>query len=189
MFAFALPRDAETGQTAGTAADRLARLARCDGEILIATDRGELPLSGLCPGDRVLTRDNGLQPIRRIVWTGARDIETVVIRKGGLGCGMPLRDTCVSAQHRILVTGEIAALLLDESEALIAARHLVGLAGVAPAQAQRLCHMEFDHDEVILSNGCWTECFSTADKARGATASAQARELAAATSDRDDVLG
>lgn len=186
MFASPLPQEVEQDQTAHDAVSRLAQLAACDGDTLIATDRGEMSLSQLQPGDRVLTRDNGFQAIRRITWADARDVETVVIRKGGLGCGIPARDTVVSAEHRVIVTGQVAAMLLDETEALIAARYLVGLAGVAPAHAHSLCHMEFDHEEVVLSNGCWTECVSIASPPAH---NAQARELAAAFARKDDVLG
>jgi len=189
MFASPLPHEPETRQSSAAAVADLARLADCRDDTLIATDRGEMPLGRLQPGDRVLTRDNGLQEIRSIVWATTQDLEAVVIRQGGLGSGIPARDTVVSAQHRVIVTGEIASLLLDETEALIAARHLVGLAGVVPAKASVMCHMEFDHDEVVLSNGCWTECVSPADPNRGKTDTAQTRELASVFSQKDNVLG
>ena len=109
----------------------------------------------------VLTRDNGLQPVRRItVMRGdaAPGGGAVTVSAGALGNGMPLRDVTLSAGHRVLVTGEIAAMLFDDSEALIAARHLCGLAGVFTAPLHQAAQIELDHHEVILVNGCWAEC-------------------------------
>jgi hypothetical protein len=158
-------------------------------ETLIATARGELPLSQLQPGDLVLTRDNGLQPIRRIVTVrgvAAGAVASVTIRQGALGAGMPHTNITVSANHRILVTGEIAAMLFDDTDALIAAHQLVGLSGVETSPAGPMLHMEFDHHEVVLSNGCWTECFNPTDRPDGKAGEAVARELALAMSaDRD----
>ena len=140
---------------------------------LIATMKGEVPVEQIKLGDKVLTRDNGLQQVR---WIGARtltaaqmcaldDARPVLIRKGALGNGCPQRDIIVSPHHRMLVTSDIAMMLFDEREVLVAARHLTGLAGIERIEAACVTyfHMLFDHHEVILADGAWTESFQPSD--------------------------
>jgi Hint domain len=79
---------------------------------LITTQRGEVPVEMLASGDRVVTRDNGIQPVR---WVGKtqmflHDFQAdphllpVFIQQGSLGKGLPERDMMVSPNHRVLVT-------------------------------------------------------------------------------------
>lgn len=170
----------ESDRSAGSLA---ARLVPDSGQPLIVTARGEVPLCQLQPGDMVLTRDNGFQAVRRITELKGRALDRqacITIAAGALGNGMPHCDTTLSAAHRVLVTGEIAALLFDEAEAFVAARHLDGLNGVSVAKAPRAIHLEFDHTEVVLANGCWTECVAVADGATDRTQRAVIDELAQA---------
>ena len=78
---------------------------------LIRTERGEVRVEALVPGNRVVTADNGLQPVR---WVGVRRLDAGVldqhpalrpvrIRRGVLGAGLPVADLVVSPQHRVLV--------------------------------------------------------------------------------------
>jgi Ca2+-binding RTX toxin-like protein len=141
---------------------------------LIATPRGEVPVEDLREGDRVITRDNGLQEIR---WTGARSLgagdlmatpklRPVLIRAGSLGHGLPERDMLVSPQHRLLLTSERAALYFGEREVLAAARHLTGMEGIDEVQASGVTYIHFmcDRHEVVLSNGAWTESFQPGEQ-------------------------
>ena len=100
---------------------------------VIATPRGEVAVEDLAPGDRVITRDNGLQEIR---WIGRKVVDwkslaanahlrPILIRQGSLGYGLPERDMMVSPNHRMLVANERTALYFDEHEVLVAAKHLV----------------------------------------------------------------
>ncbi|MAU51320.1 MAG: type I secretion protein [Roseovarius sp.] len=152
---------------------------------LIATPRGEVPVEELREGDRVITRDNGLQEIR---WTGARGLgagalmaaphlRPVLIRAGALGHGLPERDMLVSPQHRLLLTSERAALYFGEREVLAAARHLTGMEGIDEVAASGVTYIHFlcDRHEVVLSNGAWTESFQPGDQVMEAMGS-QVRE-------------
>ncbi|NEY88832.1 Hint domain-containing protein [Tabrizicola oligotrophica] len=136
---------------------------------MILTDRGEVAVEGLQPGDRVLTRDNGYQVIR---WAGRRDLDAadlaaeprfnpVFIAAGALGAGLPQRDMQVSPQHRMLISGPKAELLFGEHEVLVAARHLVGLAGIEQRLARRVSyiHILFDNHEILRADGAWSESF------------------------------
>ncbi len=136
---------------------------------LIATPKGEVSVEQLREGDKVFTRDNGIQELR---WIGSRDLDRVdlmaspefrpiMVKAGSLGAGLPERDLMLSPNHRLLMTGERAALYFEESEVLSAAKHLVGMDGIKQIDiaAVTYVHMLFDRHEVILSNGAWTETF------------------------------
>ena len=137
---------------------------------LIATDRGEVRVEALRPGDRVLTRDNGYRDIR---WTGRRvlsaaelavapNLAPVRIRRGSLGLNLPERDLVVSPQHRMLVTSSRAELLFGEHEVLVAAAHMLGRGGIVSEPAPSgvtYIHMLFDSHEIIRANGAWTESY------------------------------
>ncbi len=104
----------------------------------IATPQGERLVEDLEVGDKVITRDNGLQEIR---WVGRRDLEgrellqapqmkPVLIRAGALGRSLPETDLLVSPNHRVLINNEKSALYFEDREVLVAAKHLTDLEGV-----------------------------------------------------------
>lgn len=140
---------------------------------LIGTARGEVPVEMLRVGDRIVTRDNGVQEIR---WVGHKTLDhrtlqanpamrPVLIRKGALGNGLPERDMLVSPNHRLLVANEQSSLYFEEREVLAAAKHLVNGTGITNAKAlgTTYIHFMFDHHEVVLSDGTWTESFQPGD--------------------------
>nr|WP_309503422.1 Hint domain-containing protein [uncultured Roseovarius sp.] len=141
---------------------------------VIATPKGERLVEDLQVGDRVITRDNGLQEIR---WLGRRDLagaemlqaqhlKPVLIRAGSLGRGLPERDLLVSPNHRVLINNEKSALYFEDREVLAAAKHLTGLEGVDAVDtgAVSYIHFMFDQHEVVLSNGSWTESFQPGEQ-------------------------
>ena len=181
--------DGDTGQFAGIDGDLVfldgnggetGRLSFTNIEIIcftpgtrIATPRGEVPVEQLTAGDRVLTRDNGVQEIAWYGQTGlnAADFRArphlapVLIRAGALGGGLPERDMLVSPQHRVLVSSEKAAFYFDEREVLVAARHLVNGTTIVqrPVPQTTYIHFMCARHEVVLSDGAWTESFQPGD--------------------------
>lgn len=154
---------------------------------LIATPLGQRPVEDLRPGDPVITRDNGIQTI---CWKGTRGLtgaeltryphlRPILIRKGALGPGRPARDMMLSPNHRVLVSNDKTLLYFEEREVLVAAKHLVGLAGVetAPAPWTTYIHIMFEQHEVVLSDGTWTESFQPGDYSLGGLGHAQRSEL------------
>ncbi len=154
---------------------------------LIATPRGERLVEELEVGDRVITRDNGIQEIR---WIGKRrlnglelaladHLQPVRIRKGALGNGLPERDMMVSPNHRVLVANDRTALYFDDREVLVAAKHLTGMEGVDRVELSSVTyvHFMFDQHEVVLSDGAWTESFQPGDLTLEGMDSAQRDEL------------
>jgi len=154
---------------------------------LIATPKGPVPVEQLQVGDRVMTRDNGIQEIR---WTGARrlsagelamasHLQPVMIRRGALGNGLPERDMMVSPNHRVLVANDRTALYFDEHEVLVAAKHLVGIEGITALVSAGTTYLHFmcDRHEVVLSDGAWTETFQPGDQTLQGMGNAQRSEI------------
>ena len=154
---------------------------------VIATPKGERLVEELAVGDRIITRDNGLQEIR---WLGRRDLngqelmsaphlKPILIRAGSLGHGLPERDMMVSPQHRVLINNERSALYFEDREVLAAAKHLTGIEGVDPVDTQGVSyiHFMFDQHEVVLSNGAWTESFQPGEQVLDGMGTAQKREI------------
>ncbi|MBY6200072.1 Hint domain-containing protein [Maritalea mobilis] len=156
---------------------------------MIATPHGEVPVETLRQGDKVLTRDNGIQEIR---WIGSRtltrpelltapNLRPILIKAGSLGDGLPERDMLVSPQHRVLAAGQATQLYFAESEVLVAAKHLVGMEGIQQIDTMRTTyvHFMFDRHEVVLSDGAWTESFQPGDMTLGSMGEAQRDEILA----------
>lgn len=154
---------------------------------LIATPQGQRRVETLQVGDSVITRDNGLQPIR---WVGQRrlsgaelardtDLRPVLIRQGALGKGMPERDLLVSPNHRILIVSDQSAFYFEDREVLVAAKHLTCRAGIDTVEASDLTyvHLMFDHHEVILSDGAWSESFQPGDNSLAGVEQEQRNEI------------
>ena len=154
---------------------------------LIATPQGERLVEDLQVGDRVITRDNGIQEIR---WIGRKHLtgfdlarrpqmRPVLIQKGALGKNMPMHDLLVSPNHRILVANDKTALYFEEREVLAAAKHLTGLDGVDEVGTLGVSyiHFMFDQHEVVLSNGVWSESFQPGDYTLRGIDAAQRTEI------------
>lgn len=137
---------------------------------LVDTLCGPVRVEEIAVGDMVLTRDSGYRPVR---WVGRRDLSLadliarpdfrpVQIARGALGADCPDRDMLVSPQHRMLLTGAGAELLVGEAEVLVAALHLDGRAGVTrvlPREGVSYVHVMFDDHEIIRADGAWSESF------------------------------
>jgi len=155
---------------------------------LIATDRGEIPVEALKVGDRVMTVDHGLQPIR---WLGSRKLTAaelsrapnlipIRIEPGALGNDLPLERLTVSPQHRCLVRSKIAERLAGDAEVLVAAKHLLGTPGISVAEETAevtYIHLLFDRHELIWSNGAITESFYLGEQALSAVDQAARDEI------------
>lgn len=131
----------------------------------LQTPEGAQSIETLKIGDLVMTLDHGPQPIRWIGRTetvGQGSHAPIRIAPGALGNSAPLR---VSPQHRMLVASGAAELQFGEAEVLVAAKHMVGQAGIT----QELCgpvgyvHILFDRHELVMAEGIWAESFFPGD--------------------------
>lgn len=153
----------------------------------IATLRGETRVENLVAGDKVVTRDNGVQELR---WVGQKKIDwrvmtayphlkPILIRQGSLGHDLPERDLMISPNHRVLVANKRTALQFDEAEVLVSAKHLVGGVSVQSIDSigTTYIHFMFDRHEVVLSDGIWTESFQPTDKSLKGFGNSQRAEI------------
>ncbi|MES0865005.1 Hint domain-containing protein, partial [Ruegeria sp. SCPT10] len=128
----------------------------------IATAKGLTTVERLKVGDRVITRDNGLQEIR---WIGSKRVSAlgklapIRIAPGVLGSND--QYLWLSPNHRVLKNSADMGALFGESEVLVAAKHLVGQPGITrqPGGTVEYFHILFDAHELVLSNDLWTESF------------------------------
>ncbi|MBO9453205.1 Hint domain-containing protein [Tropicibacter sp. R16_0] len=131
----------------------------------IMTDMGPVPIEELHPGDRIVTRDHGLVPLR---WVGGREVPAqgayapIRFTAGSLDND---RDLLVSPQHKMLLTGWKAELYFGEPEVLIAAKYLCDDNSVRRDTSMRTVHylhLLFDRHEVIYAEGCASESLDPA---------------------------
>lgn len=154
----------------------------------IATPDGPCRIEDLRAGDKVVTRDNGIQTIS---WAGAKrvsgnilrhnpHIRPILIMRGALGHGLPDRNMLVSPNHRMLVSNDRTNLYFREKEVFVAAKHLINHArGIRPVDAAGILyhHIMFDRHQVVLGDGAWSESFRPSDTSLKAVGNAQRLEL------------
>jgi hypothetical protein len=134
----------------------------------ILTPRGERAIETLRPGDPVITRDHGPQPIR---WLGSRTVTgtgpCAPVRLAPSVRGTGSEGLLVSPHHRVLYTGYSAELLFGDGEVLVRAGDLVDGQTVraCPCPTISYLHLMFDRHEVIYAEGIATESFHAADPA------------------------
>jgi len=145
-------------------------------ETRIATPSGGRCIATLQPGDLILTRDNGPQPI---VWIGHRrvsgarlrmmpQLRPIRFRVGALGQGRPDADLLVSPQHRMLVRGRAAQALFNTDEVLVAAQDLLNHRSICIDHALRdvtYVHILLERHSVVWANGLESESFHPAQTA------------------------
>lgn len=153
---------------------------------MITTQRGPCPVEHLVVGDRVITRDNGIQPVR---WVGKtqmfiHDFQAephllpIFVRRGALGKDLPERDMMLSPNHRVLVTSARTTLRHSDREVLVAAKHLTSQ-GVHTVQSSGTTYIHFmcDRHEIVLADGIWTESFHPDDQSLKGIGNAQRLEI------------
>lgn len=143
---------------------------------LIKTIDGEKPVDQLQVGDKVITRDNGPQPIR---WIGRRrfsaldlakneKLRPIRIKAAALADNVPEHDLVVSPQHRIFVKSVISERMFETDEILVPAKHLLDLDGVEIAgdlPSVTYFHIMCDDHEIISANGAYAETLYTGAQA------------------------
>lgn len=136
----------------------------------IETSRGWRLVEDLVPGDLLITRDNGPQPIlaTRAWQIGPR---ALAFDPGLRPVALPTPDgghLHLSPAHRVLITDPRYALMFGSAE-MLAAAHLVAGPG-RKTQSVRYIHLLLERHELIHADGLWVESLFTGDvftRARG----------------------
>ncbi|MEZ5762557.1 MAG: Hint domain-containing protein [Paracoccaceae bacterium] len=155
--------------------------------LVIATEEGEVPAETLRVGDRVLTRDNGVQRIRWIGSSALTDdmlkahgrLTPVSVRQGALDGWLPEAALIMSPNQRILAPRDRSLIRFEEHEALVSAKLTMGSREVAPdaVAGGAYWHVLFDRHEMILTNGAWYEAFHPGDISLNGLGNAQRFEI------------
>ena len=163
----------------------------------LRTPCGERRVEFLRVGDLVVTRDDGLQPVR-MIWTKtvtaaeiAADpsLAPIVIRPRAVGPMMPKKSVSLGAAHRILMPGW---RLLDEDDTtncLIPARDITELSDESfidrgPEEVVYY-NVVFDEPTVFCANGLPVESFSPGVETLKAVPKRVVKDLEAAFPDMD----
>ncbi|NHN87973.1 Hint domain-containing protein [Acetobacter conturbans] len=130
----------------------------CPGTAIL-TETGERSVESLRIGERLVTRDGALRPIR---WIGRRsydgrfaagrtDIMPVRIAAGALGHGLPCRDLVISPLHAMFLDG-----VLVPAQALVNGRTITQAEQVSVIE---YIHIELETHDIIFAEGAPSETF------------------------------
>lgn len=136
------------------------------GTLITLPDGRQRPVEALAPGDLVLTRDHGAQPVR---WIGKATLRArggfapVTITAGTLG---NLGDLVVSPHHRLFIYQRQARKLGDTAELLVQAKHLVDGERVIRREGGFVDYysLVFDRHEIIYAEGIPSESLMVNDQ-------------------------
>jgi hypothetical protein len=125
------------------------------GTRITLADGRQAPIESLVPGERVLTRDHGPQPVR---WIGRATLRAVgsfapvVILAGAMGNAA---DLIVSQHHRMFIYQRRRSHLVQTSELLVQAKHLVDDENVFVREGGFVDFFSliFDRHEIIYAEG------------------------------------
>lgn len=128
---------------------------------LVATDMGWQPVEDLQSGDRVVTFDNGMRPLKSVgistLWTAAnqapRAVWPVLVPERALGNRTALT---LLPQQAVLLESDEAEAMFGDPFTLVNASSLDGYKGVTrvpPNREMKIVTLQFAEDEVIYANG------------------------------------
>ena len=158
---------------ANRSGDRTPHVICFTPDTMVETPVGQKRVGDLREDDRVLTKDDGPQPVR---WIGSRrisgarfvampELRPIRIKPGALGEERPDSDLLVSPHHRMLLQGEQARRLFGENEVLVAAKDLVNDHSIMrDRQITEITyvHLLLDRHQILFANGLESESFHPA---------------------------
>ena len=123
------------------------------------------------PGDLIVTRTNGLQPVQ-MVWTRrvtrehmniSSDYAPIRLKPRAVGPMMPQKDLLVAPDHRLLIPGFRLAGVPDDTSMLTEARKIAGSSDAVYADTSldsvTYYQLVFDQHQVLAANGLPVESF------------------------------
>lgn len=157
-------------QTATTRFAEVACVSFTRGTHITLASGQQVRIESLNVGDRVLTRDDGPQPIR---WIGRNTIRAVgafapvLIRKGALNNE---NDLVLSPDHRIFVYQRQDHLGAGRAEVLVKVRHLVNGTSVVQLDGGFVDYFQllFDDHQIIYAEGIAAESLLIDPRTRAA---------------------
>ncbi|WP_300588987.1 Hint domain-containing protein [Marivita sp.] len=150
---------------------------------MILTEKGDVPIERLSPGDMVITRDNGPQPL---VWVASRKLGMADLTRAPKLRPIRLASDLIGAHAPLIVSPQHAVLFRtgDGDEQLVRATHLARMRG-GKARVMQGCrgvsyfHLAFEAHQIIFANGAATESFYPGPQAVSALAADARQEISA----------
>lgn len=147
-----------------------ASVAFTRGTHITMGDGRQVPVEDLVPGDRVLTRDSGVQEVR---WVGMETMRAegafapITIAKGALNNDHALT---VSPNHRLFIYQRVDAVRAGQRELLVRAGLLVNGTSVTQSPGGFVDYVQvlFDKHEIIYAEGIAAESHFVDDTTRPA---------------------
>lgn len=140
---------------------------------LIRTPNGDIPVETLKVGDRVLTHDDGAQPIawaaQRMILFPKGDDLPVWIDPDTFGPNQPYARTAVSPRHCLFRRDAAFQMMFDTTEVLMSARDCVDGINITQDRGQMAVeyfHFMFDTHALVWANGMLAESFYPGPVAR-----------------------
>ncbi len=162
-----------------------------DGSAFVRTPCGARRIEFLRPGDLIVTRDNGLQPVR-MVWTRtvtaaeiAADpsLAPIRLKPRSIGPMMPQRDLLLGPSHRVLVPGWRLADVPDDCPCLIAARDIAEASDTGFVDKDQtemtFYNVVFEDHQVFTANGLPVESYLPSEDAVHALDEGVSRDIEA----------
>ena len=139
--------------------DDLTGISFARGTRITTATGAQVPVENLSEGDKVLTRDHGMQAIR---WIGKRTVQgvgayaPVVIGHGALGNAEAL---VVSQSHRMMLSDWRAEVMTGSKDVLIEAHDLLNDKDIYLRQGGfvEYTQLAFDEHQIIYAEGVATE--------------------------------
>lgn len=133
----------------------LVCVAFSTGTMIAVSGGGQFPIESLRPGQMILTRDNGPQPVRLVTRARLRALGTfapIVITAGTLGNS---GDLVVSPHHRVFLYRRGERQIGQTAELLVQAKHLVDNDNVWRREGGFVDYhaLVFDQHEIIYAEG------------------------------------
>ncbi|MEX0328649.1 MAG: Hint domain-containing protein [Ruegeria sp.] len=156
---------------------------------LILTDKGEVPVEDLKPGDIVIGIGDAHHVLRLRLTRTVRhsepmrvpELRPVRIVAGAVGQGLPRRDLLVSRQHRMQTDSPIAARMFGTPNVLISAIRLTELPGIYiddEITEVTYHHLIFDQHVIVQAEGAPSESLFTGPQALASIPDEARQELA-----------
>lgn len=150
---------------------------------MILTAKGEVPIERLSPGDSIITRDNGPQPL---LWVASRRLGRDDLARSPKLRPIRLAPELIGADQPLIVSPQHGVLFRDDQgdETLVRATHLARMRG-GKARVMQGCrqvsyfHLAFEAHQIIFANGAATESFYPGPQAMLGLAADARSELAA----------
>ncbi len=133
--------------------------------ITLATGR-QRPIEDLRPGDKVLTRDEGVQSIRWIGSSTQRAYGAFAPIRIAAGTLNNNHDLVVSPDHRLFIYQRTDTLGMGRSELLVKARHLVNGTTITVQHGGFIDYFQllFDSHQIIYAEGIAAESMLVDDR-------------------------